>query len=104
MGIIVVVAVLYELSNYDRFIKDAEYTKGEIVSIQRIRKRNSTDDDYDYRVNVKYTVDGEEYLTVSKHYSASMHKGKSIGVYYDKNNPSDSIVENHGLRNIGQSV
>lgn len=93
MGIIVVVAVLYELSNYDRFIKDAEYTKGEIVSIQRIIKRNSTDDDYDYRVNVKYTVDGEEYLTVSKHYSASMHKGKSIGVYYDKNNPSDSIVE-----------
>jgi len=93
MGSLLIFVVFYDLKSYNNDIKDSEYTKGEIVSIQRIRKRNSTDDDYDYQVNVKYTVNGKEYITATQNYSASMHKGKSIGVYYDKNNPSDSIVE-----------
>lgn len=68
--------------------KGFEKTTAEIVSIEE-QEKLFEDDDTQYTVKVKYTVNGTEYVEELGSYSPSYKVGKTINVLYDPNNPSE---------------
>ena len=67
--------------------KGFEKTTAEIVSIEE-QEKIFEDDDTEYDVTVRYTVNGTEYTEKLGSYSPSYKVGKTITVLYDPNDPS----------------
>lgn len=67
--------------------KGFEKTTAEIVSIQELPK-DFEDDETQYDVTVRYTVNGTEYTGILGSYSPSYKVGKTVNVMYDPSNPS----------------
>ncbi len=50
------------------------------------------DEDSNYRVMVKYSVDGKEYESELGEYSSNMKEGKEIEIKYNPKNPNEIIT------------
>ena len=68
--------------------KGFEKTTAEIVSITELPK-DFADEDTEYDVTVRYTVDGTEYTEKLGSYSPSYSVGKTIHVLYNPSNPAE---------------
>lgn len=95
MGILVIVVVLNELSNDDKFIKDAEYTVAEVSNV--VHKDGKSNSIY----YIKYTVDGEEYEVESAAVPYATNIGERVGIYNDREKPKSiclkRIIKNHNI-------
>ena len=72
--------------------KGFEQTTATITQIDQTWKGyndETMEDEYDYTVYVKYTVDGKEYTGKADTYDGSYVEGKEITVYYNPSNPAD---------------
>lgn len=68
-----------------RFVVIAPINKGKTTATI-LEARNYT--------KVKYVVNGKTYIKTYSFYSSTYYDGKTIKIYYDKSNPSDSFVAN----------
>lgn len=72
--------------------KGFEETTATITKIEenwRGYNEETMEDEYDYDVYVKYTVDGKEYEGKADTYDGSYVEGKEITVFYNPSNPAD---------------
>lgn len=72
--------------------KGFEQTTATITKIEetwRGYNDETMEDEYDYEVYVKYSVDGKEYEGKADTYDGSYTEGKEITVYYNPSNPAD---------------
>ena len=79
---------------YSQFFqtKGFEETTATITKIEenwRGYNEETMEDEYDYDVYVKYTVDGKEYEGKADTYDGSYVEGKEITVFYNPSNPAD---------------
>ena len=65
--------------------KNKVNTTGTIAKISSYMDNNQ---EKSYEVYVSYTVEGKEYKSKINGYSSSFYEGKTIDIYYDKNNPN----------------
>lgn len=71
---------------HNKYSGNYAYTEATITYIEE--KYDSVDDEYEYIVHIKYTVDGVEYNNIYGSYSHSMQIGKTITIMYLKSNPN----------------
>lgn len=79
-------SVAYEKS----FMENAERVEAVITDIHY---RYDSDGHRSGDVYVSYEIDGEEYETKLSEYSSSMHKGQTIDLYYDPEDPYEVMTK-----------
>lgn len=71
-----------------KFFRNAEQTTAVITDIESTRNRRNGVTEYNHTVYVTYEVDGVQYNKVRLgYYNSGMYEGKTIKVYYNKDNP-----------------
>lgn len=96
-GVIFLIIGLFVAKDEKEFRENALQTTGTIteITVDYIRKTDGkTKKEYD--VYIEYTVDGIVYNDRLSYYDSSMHKGQSITLYYNPEDPSDVIGEKTG--------
>lgn len=88
--------------------KQTDATITRIDKNWRAYNNETMEDEYDYDVYVKYTVDGKEYEGKADTYDESYAEGKEITVFYNPSNPAeihgDSGIVSYFLMGIGAIV
>lgn len=80
-------AIIVGLHN-KKFFRNAEQTTAVITDIESTRNRRNGVTEYNHTVYVTYEVDGVQYNKVRLgYYNSGMYEGKTIKVYYNKDNP-----------------
>ena len=69
-------------------------TNGVISKIEEVYV-GGEDNEYDYEVTVKYTVDGKEYSTLLGEYDIKMKEGQEIGIFYDPKDPNKIMSDSN---------
>lgn len=83
-------------ANMKRLKEEGAYTECVISKIESY----GYDDDITYDVYADFTPEGTESITVKLNtYSSSMYIGKTIGIYYNTENPYD-FMEEGGAGNV----
>lgn len=96
VGSLVIYFSINPNNNYDKFVKDAEYTVAEVSDIVH----NSYNDSLIYYI--KYTVDEVEYEVEAADIPFATNIGEKVGIYYDRDNPERYMIkENHKEQNYG---
>ena len=81
-------------TKWSEFKQNAQETTAVITDIKTKRTRNGTRKrKTKHIVNVRYTVDGQEYNTRLNYYSSGMHEGGEVKLYYDPENPSETMSD-----------
>lgn len=71
-----------------KFFRNAEHTTAVITEIGSTRYTRNGETEYKHTVYVTYEVDGVQYNKVRLgYYNSGMYEGKTIKVYYNKDNP-----------------
>ena len=78
---------------WNRFKQTAIETTAEITDISTHRSGTGKHKKTHRTVKVRYTVDGKEYNTKLGYYTAGMHKGSTVKLYYDPADPSKSMSD-----------
>ena len=96
----IAVSILFIVGGILFFVKfdpDA-YDCSTTATITRIEEEyNITDEQYDYHVFVKYTVDGNEYETEYGSYHSGMHEGDEVELWYMSSDPMNITSGNKDL-------
>lgn len=87
LAIIVVVGGVFFIISGFKSISNKRYFSHGTGVISSIECEDSIDDSGEYRVMVKYTIDGTEYESPFDQYRAGMQIGDEIEFIYDLNNP-----------------
>ena len=89
IGIALVGIGIYVQFFQTKGFKETTATITKIEETWRGYNDETMEDEYDYEVYVKYTVDGKEYEGKADTYDGSYAEGKEITVFYDPSNPAD---------------
>lgn len=89
IGAIFIIGGICSIVYQKNFMEDAERVEALITDIQY---RYDRDGHRSGDVYVSYEIDGEEYETKLGEYSSSMHKGQTINLYYDPEDPYEVMT------------
>jgi len=85
------------------FASTAKVTKAEIIDVKyKTKEKEVTKSSYD-KINVedvsyvliKYSVNNVEYIGILNDIDSSMYIGKNINIYYNQNNPEETVYINY---------
>lgn len=82
-GVFLVVGLIITMYNYQFRSNGVEDT----AVITKIESFEGRENKRDYRVYIKYIVDGKEYNQYLGFYNINMYEGKEIQIYYDPEDP-----------------
>lgn len=89
VGAVFIFGGIFSVVQQKSFMEDAERVEALITDIQYYRSSNGHRSEDVY---VSYEIDGEEYETKLGEYSSSMHKGQTIDLYYDPDDPYEVMT------------
>lgn len=93
IGVCMIIGGIVSYASEKSFRANAETTTAVITDIETYRTRSNGKTRTRHDVYIEYEVDGQRYDRELNHYTAGMHVGQHVEVYYNPDDPGDARAE-----------